>query len=454
LDQAKLAALRAAAMLLIIPLIAPAQTPTQHFRFTNNTGENYAILVRNATLNGASLAAGDEIGVFTPAGLCVGAAVVDMSGKIPLAGLTAWEDDPQTPAVDGYIGAESMSFRFWDAATQTELNATATYRMGDGTFGFDPFTDVDLSVAFNFAPQISSQLDTIRFDEDTRFDLILDANVNDPNDAAALLSWQVEAGPNLTATITGQRVLQFTPKPDWFGIENCTLIVADPAGAGDTAVVTIVVNNVQDQPSAPVLLDPIAGAAIRSLNPILRWRAATDADGDQVLYTIVYSTSPTLATDTDTLGTDSTAIRIPQFLARNTRYYWRATASDGQTAPVASGIESFVVANDAVGVAQRETLPLDFALEQNYPNPFSLTLPAATTQIRFALPQPARVSVRIYNALGQSVRALFDGAKSAGPHQLLWDGRNDRGERVSAGLYWLRLESAAFVATKKMVVMP
>lgn len=449
LNQAKSALLRAAAISLMFPLVAAAQTPTQHFRFTNNTGENYSILVRSATLNGVPLITGDEIGVFTPAGLCVGAVAVSSN-----LGFSAWQDDSQTPAVDGYIPGESMSFRFWHNATQTELNAAANYRLGNGTFDFGPYADVELSVAFNFAPQISSQLDTIRFDEDTSFDLNLDVNVNDPNDAVALLNWQVECGPNLTATITSQRVLQLTPKPDWFGVENCTLIVADPAGAGDTANVKIVVNNLQDRPTAPVLLDPIAGVAIRSLNPVLRWRAATDVDGDKLFYTIVYSTSPTLAALNDTLGTDLTAVRVQKFLTRDTRYYWRATASDGQTAPVASGIESFVVANDAVSVAQGGQTPLDFVLEQNYPNPFSPVLPAAATQIRFTLPLPARISVRIYNALGQSVRALFDGAKSAGVHQLLWDGRNDHGLRVSTGLYWLRLESENFVATKKMVVTP
>jgi hypothetical protein len=434
----------------MFPIVVAGQTPTKFFRFTNNTGENYSILVRNATLNGAALTAGDEIGVFTPAGLCVGAVVVS-TGNL---GLTAWEDDPQTPGVDGYLDGENMSFRFWHTATQIELNATATYRAGNGTFNSGPFADVDLSVTFNFAPRISSQLDTIRFDEETRFDLNLDANVNDPNHAAAALSWQAQSGPNLTAVITGQRVLQLTPRPDWFGLENCTLIVADPAGARDTANVQIVVNNVQDRPTAPALLDPIAGVAVRSLNPVLRWRAATDVDGDKLLYTIVYSTSPALTIGNDTLRTESTAVRVQKFLTRDTRYYWRATVSDGQTTPAASGVESFVVTNDAVSVAQRETLPLDFALEQNYPNPFSLALPAAATQIRFALPQPARVSVHIYNALGQSVRALFDGAKPAGIHQLHWDGRNDRGQRVSSGLYWLRLESEAFVATKKMVVAP
>jgi hypothetical protein len=442
---------RAAAATLLLPLLVAAQTPTQHFRFTGNTGENYSILIRSATLNGAALAVGDEIGVFTPAGLCAGAVVVTTTGNL---GLTAWHDDTQTSDTTGYVDGDSMSFRFWLAATQTELPADAAYRLGNGFFNIGPYADVDLSATFNYAPQISAQLDTFRFDEDTRFDLSLDANVNDLNDAAARLSWQARPGPNVTAVITSERVLQLTPKPDWFGAENCTLIVADPAGAADTALVLLVVNNVQDQPTAPALLAPIAGITIRSLNPVLSWRAATDADGDKVHYTVVYSTSPTFAAANDTIRTDTTAARVPKFLARNSRYYWKALATDGHTPPAASGVESFVVANNAVSIAQNEEAPADFALEQNYPNPFSLARPAATTQIRFALPQPARVSLRIYNALGQTVRALFDGAQSAGFHQLFWDGRNDRGQRVTAGLYWLRLESEAFVATKKMVVAP
>jgi hypothetical protein len=451
LCQAKPVSLLAIAILLMVPLIVAAQTPTRHFRFTSQTGENYAILIRSATLNGVPLAGGDEIGVFTPAGLCVGAVVVTTTGNL---GLTAWEDDPQTAdTTDGYENDESMSFRFWHVATQTELNATATYRIGNGKFGFGSHADVDLSASFNFSPQIT-RLDTIRFDEDTSFELILDANVNDANDADSLLTWQVDCGPKLTAAITSRRVLQLTPAPDWFGMETCTLIVADTAGAGDTASVTIVVNPVQDQPTAPMLLEPIAGVAIKSLNPVLRWRASVDVDGDKVHYTIVYSTSPIFAAANDTIRTDTTAARVPKFLARDSRYYWKAIASDDQTAPVASTTESFVVANDAVNVAQRETLPLDFALEQNYPNPFSLAPDLTTTQIRFALPKPAAVTVRIYNTLGQAVRTLFDGAKTAGVHQLVWDGRNDTGARVSSGLYWLRLETEAFVATRKIVVVP
>ena len=59
----------------------------------------HTIVVTGATLAEMTLDAGDEIGVFTPADLCVGASVWD--GTTPMA-LVAWVDDSQTPEVDGY----------------------------------------------------------------------------------------------------------------------------------------------------------------------------------------------------------------------------------------------------------------------------------------------------------------------------------------------------------------
>jgi hypothetical protein len=111
--------------------------------------------------------------------------------------------------------------------------------------------------------------------------------------------------------------------------------------------------------------------------------------------------------------------------------------------------------------------PNTFALLQNYPNPFSAAgTPAegsrfagnTTTQIRYALPQPAHVTLTIFNALGQEVRRLVDGQKLAGYHATLWDGRDQQGKSAPSGIYHYRLQAknlsgaSDFVATKKMVV--
>jgi subtilisin family serine protease len=110
----------------------PLCTQPTHFTFRANTGNSYALVIDDATLDGVRLQRCDEIGVFTPAGLCVGA--VAWNDTLPL-GFAAWEDDPQTPALDGYIAGEKMYFRIWDDGVEKEYEASATYTIGDGNFG-------------------------------------------------------------------------------------------------------------------------------------------------------------------------------------------------------------------------------------------------------------------------------------------------------------------------------
>ncbi|MFQ6112966.1 MAG: T9SS type A sorting domain-containing protein [bacterium] len=132
------------------PILVFAQP--QHFTFTANTGDSYSIVVDNATLDGSALASGDEIGVFTPAGLCVGASV--WTGTTPLA-LVAWADDSQTPTVDGYVTGEKMSFRIWDASASSEYDATPTYSAGNGNFGDGAFARLTLAATSGAAQSIT-----------------------------------------------------------------------------------------------------------------------------------------------------------------------------------------------------------------------------------------------------------------------------------------------------------
>ncbi len=95
-----------------------------------------------------------------------------------------------------------------------------------------------------------------------------------------------------------------------------------------------------------------------------------------------------------------------------------------------------------------ETVPSKFQLKQNYPNPFN-----PTTKIAFDLPKASKVTLTIYNTLGQKVRTLVNNQLSAGSYLVDWDGRNEAGMKVSSGLYIYRLETDNFVATKKMMLM-
>ncbi len=70
------------------------------------------------TINGQSAEAGDEVGVFNPRGVCCGAARVTSTGRF--GWVHVYGDDPSTPADEGAGAGERLSFRVWDASTQTE----------------------------------------------------------------------------------------------------------------------------------------------------------------------------------------------------------------------------------------------------------------------------------------------------------------------------------------------
>ncbi|RKY83814.1 hypothetical protein DRQ09_09485, partial [candidate division KSB1 bacterium] len=82
------------------------------------------------------------------------------------------------------------------------------------------------------------------------------------------------------------------------------------------------------------------------------------------------------------------------------------------------------------------TIPEKFDLFQNYPNPFN-----SETVIKFQLPEPGRVSLIIYNLLGQKIRTLVDSYKNSGYYSIKWDGKNDTGERVSSGIYFYKIQT-------------
>jgi len=92
-------------------------------------------------------------------------------------------------------------------------------------------------------------------------------------------------------------------------------------------------------------------------------------------------------------------------------------------------------------------IPSDFTLEQNYPNPFN---PA--TAIRFQLSAAGNVSLKIYDVLGRQVATLVSGTRTAGSHVVQWDGRDDRGQAVSSGVYLYQLATGASVVTRKMML--
>jgi len=93
-------------------------------------------------------------------------------------------------------------------------------------------------------------------------------------------------------------------------------------------------------------------------------------------------------------------------------------------------------------------VPASFKVEQNSPNPFN-----PETVIKFSLPQDARVTLKVYNILGQVVNTLVDEALPAGNHSATWDGKNEQGRDVASGVYFYRIKAGDFESIQKMTLL-
>lgn len=97
---------------------------------------------------------------------------------------------------------------------------------------------------------------------------------------------------------------------------------------------------------------------------------------------------------------------------------------------------------------EKATVVSDFQLKQNYPNPFN-----PTTTIEFYLAKQGNYRLDIYDVLGRKVRSLVNGLQPAGAQRITWDGRDDAGKMVSAGIYFYTLKGENFKQTRKMLMI-
>jgi hypothetical protein len=110
--------------------------------------------------------------------------------------------------------------------------------------------------------------------------------------------------------------------------------------------------------------------------------------------------------------------------------------------------ESIPVNAKGDGSVALELIPMQYALYQNFPNPFN-----PVTEIQFDIPDISTVELVVYNLMGQEVRRLVNGEIQAGYHRIVWNGLNAQGEPVSTGVYIYSLTSPSFHSTKKMVLL-
>ncbi len=113
-----------------------------------------------------------------------------------------------------------------------------------------------------------------------------------------------------------------------------------------------------------------------------------------------------------------------------------------------------LITGTALDIKNEKLIPSKYYLSQNYPNPFN-----PQTEIKFGIPALSKVTLGIYNLLGQRVSTLLNTELSEGVYNVSWDGTDSYGRQMSSGLYFYKLEATSidgnkkFSAIKKMLLV-
>ena len=230
----------------------------------------------------------------------------------------------------------------------------------------------------------------------------------------------------------------------------------------DTTRFTVNVTPTQDPPQAfewaSVAVDSIDITQLNTLDSYtLEWTESADVDRDTIDYIIYATIGQYPAEEID----DTTGLSYPILYQDIAEEAFRDVPGNNVTIRFSvwahDGIDSLKIGGeDRVLYVNRyeyldvedKTIPSDFALHGNYPNPFN-----PTTQIRFDLPNKNDVNINIYNMLGQRVKVFSMPNTPAGTHTITWNATNQSGQPLSAGVYLYQMISEDFVQTRKMILL-
>jgi len=149
--------------------------------------------------------------------------------------------------------------------------------------------------------------------------------------------------------------------------------------------------------------------------------------------------------------TTSIDLMVGQVLPGNSQYNFKGILDDIRIYNYAlpySNIQLLYDFTTDIKTNNEFDLPKNFGLAQNYPNPFN-----GQTNIEFRISTQSNVKLEIFNILGQKIKTLIEEEKSPGYFTISWDGKNNLGDSMNSGIYFIKLSTDKFGETKKIMLL-
>ena len=447
-------------------------TSLVHFTFASGTGNNGTISIpisSNPKIGTTALVSGDEIGGFTPQGLCVGAVV--WTGQN--AALTVWGDNDQTGTKDGLAAGDTIMYRIWQSSTTKEFtNVQVTYTQGNGIYAANGIYVIG-SISAATAPSVP----VLTSPSNGAAGVLLPATLQ-WNTASGAASYMVQVAKDTafatkvvdTSGVAGTSLQLGNPKLQsgttyywrvqavagsqtsgwsvrWFfasGLSPVHFIFT--SGTGNNGTISI-----------PALSNPKIGTTaissgdeIGAFTPEGLCVGAVVWTGQNAALTVWGDNDKTTTKDGLTVG-DTIMYRIWQSSTNKEYSNVPVTYTQGNGIYAVNGVYVIGTMTGVVtGVSEFSSeTPHSYRLAQNYPNPFN-----PSTTIRFAVPNRSFVLLEIVNTLGEHVTTLVNGELNTGFHEVTWNAN------VCSGIYFCRIiatstddPGSSFVEVKKMLLM-
>jgi len=261
------------------------------------------------------------------------------------------------------------------------------------------------------------------------------------------LSYEVYSDTSAVSISYSDSSIWILPDANWNGTAMLTLFALD-TGLTTSDTLMLTVHPVNDVPASFSLVQPENGNVVShpdSIEQTFAWEEALDADGEDVLYELWFSSDDW---DTTIQEIDTTQYRLNvEGFARNVDIHWSVIASD-QNSYTSATDTSLIQILGVVGVDPGLGLPESFVLEQNYPNPFN-----PTTTIKYGIPESSDVTILIYDVRGREILTRNISKQDAGWYELVWNGRDNHGLPVASGLYLTRLQAGSYSKTIRMLYL-